>query len=416
VLCSTRTRRLHAALIVRHTAHVHEAGAGRLSLALYAFLDLLVMRTTSATQLAEAQLPPLLDTDAARFLAAQPAFPILDNFSGTRLAHVALGLLRVFRRREFLVLCGHTVLKVASNFASPLGINRSLAFLENGNVGTAVRPWVSTASVFLGPFLSSVAMQPRVFLNTCRLVRTEALLTHLVLAYALHVHLKADAPPGAGTAPSTRAASPTASKPTNEAPTVTEGQADLGKGDSRAAATESAWTTAYCIPGAASGSAVMSTAAAASKVPGTAVSKTASHTSWHSSRCRRRPCPVPATSAPRTATTASCPPRPGHRLFRGWRRRLVPPRLPLRDRRGQPGRRRFAPRLPRHACAPAAADAVLRRRDQGARGRHAPRNHGGRLAGVETLNYCLARAPRRHAVRRAQLPLLLLPRHARAKQ
>jgi hypothetical protein len=219
-----------------------EQTASWLSLALYAFLDPLVLRTTSAAQLAEAQLPPLLDTDAARVLAAQ-AFPILDTFSGARRAHVGLGLVRVFRR-EFLVLCGLTVLKVASNFASPLGINRLLAYLETGGAGAVVRPWVWAAWLFLGPLLGSVAMQAYIFLNTRTLVRTEALLTQLVFAHALRVRLKADAPPGGGTAPPTRAASPTASEPTSEAPTVTEGQVDLGKGNSRAAATESAGTTA----------------------------------------------------------------------------------------------------------------------------------------------------------------------------
>jgi hypothetical protein len=89
-----------------------------------------------------------------------------------------------------------TVARVVVGFASPLGINKLLEFLEARARGLpeaaqGVRPAVWVAWLFLGPAVGSVLMQVYIVLNTRTLVRTEALLTQLVFAHALRVRMKA---------------------------------------------------------------------------------------------------------------------------------------------------------------------------------------------------------------------------------
>jgi hypothetical protein len=186
-----------------------EQTASWLSLLLYSFLDPLVFRSNSSTQLTEEEIPPLSDTDAAPVLVAH-AYPILDPFSGAPRSHVAFGLLRVFKG-EWVLLSILILGKVVSNFAAPLGINQLLQFLEaraKGEMdGVTVRPWVWALWLFLGPLLGAITFQAYIFLNTRTMVRTEAILTQLVFDHALRVRMKAEAGE-VTTAPPTRAASP----------------------------------------------------------------------------------------------------------------------------------------------------------------------------------------------------------------
>jgi hypothetical protein len=226
-----------------------------LSFSLFSFLDPLVLLANRSSQLSEDEIPPLADYDATPVLVSR-SYPILDTFSGAKKQHVALGLIRVFRK-EFALLCALTIGKVLSNFAAPLGINRLLAYLEAKGQGATVRPWVWAAWLFVGPLAGSVTFQAYIFLNTRTLVRAEAVITQLVFDHALRVRMKAEAPAAGGTAPPTRAASPTRTEassahgePEEDAETLAAsvstvqaaGQPGQGKGKARAATTDSTAT------------------------------------------------------------------------------------------------------------------------------------------------------------------------------
>ncbi|KAF9015463.1 ATP-binding cassette transporter [Cyathus striatus] len=167
-----------------------EQTAPLFSLAVYSFLDPIVFLAYRVPHLAYDQLPPLADYDYARNLVAR-SFPHLDTFSGASRRHIFFGIMRVFRR-EYIMLGLMLTIQVFSSFASPLGINRLLKYLETGGAGTTIRPWLWILSLFLGPTVSSVTWQWYIFVATGTMVRTEGIITQLIFEHSLRIRMKAE--------------------------------------------------------------------------------------------------------------------------------------------------------------------------------------------------------------------------------
>lgn len=94
--------------------------------------------------------------------------------NGKRKRHIFLALAKVFRW-EYATLVLSLVVQVFASFAAPLAINRILkyvrsilsiryrsinvSYIEHGAVGMSVRPWFWVCLLFVGPMISSVALQ-----------------------------------------------------------------------------------------------------------------------------------------------------------------------------------------------------------------------------------------------------------------
>ncbi|KAJ7625289.1 P-loop containing nucleoside triphosphate hydrolase protein [Mycena polygramma] len=161
-----------------------EQTASMFSFAFYFFLDHIIFLAYRESQLQEDELYPLCDTDASAHLKKR-SFKYLDSFSGSKSSrHIFFGLMRVFYR-EFMMLAGLLVLRVATNYSGPFAMNRLLQYIESLDQGSEqiVRPWVWIALIFLGPIIGTILFQIYIFINTRTLVRTEAIITQLVFAH-----------------------------------------------------------------------------------------------------------------------------------------------------------------------------------------------------------------------------------------
>jgi hypothetical protein len=117
----------------------------------------------------------------------------LDPMKLSKHRHLFWGLLAHFYK-EYLTLAVLIFFRVVAGFAAPFGINRLLTYIETGGVGAVIRPWVWILWLFLGPLVSSTAMQAYIFLNTRNLVRIEAIITQLVFEHSLRIRMKEEAP------------------------------------------------------------------------------------------------------------------------------------------------------------------------------------------------------------------------------
>lgn len=103
-----------------------------------------------------------------------------------------------------------TSLKILGNFASPIGINRTLAFVFRSNYisclksdfifnryieaqgsGAIVRPWFWITWLFIGPVMTALCQNMYLYFSSWILVRTEGLITHLLFEHSLRIRLKA---------------------------------------------------------------------------------------------------------------------------------------------------------------------------------------------------------------------------------
>ncbi|KDQ56808.1 hypothetical protein JAAARDRAFT_36283 [Jaapia argillacea MUCL 33604] len=175
-----------------------EQTASILSLALYSFLDPVVYTAYKVPHLKHEQLPALSDYDHAKNLVKR-SFKHLDTFAGAKKQHLFWGLMKVFFW-EYVALAALVIVKVIAGFASPVGINRLLYYLENNGEDAVVRPWVWIAWLFIGPLVGSLAIQWYIFITTGTLVRTEGIITQLVFEHALRIRMKAEVNPSDSTA------------------------------------------------------------------------------------------------------------------------------------------------------------------------------------------------------------------------
>ncbi|THH11785.1 hypothetical protein EW145_g436 [Phellinidium pouzarii] len=160
-----------------------EQTSSLLSLSLYAFLDPIIFKAYRVPHLPADQFPPLADYDHSKNLH-------LDMFSGAKRGHLFFGLMKTFSD-EYIGITSMTIIRVITMYASPIGINRLLNYLETGGSDTVVQPWLWISWLFFGPFIGTVAFQWYIFLTTSTLVRCEGIITQLVFEHALRIRMKA---------------------------------------------------------------------------------------------------------------------------------------------------------------------------------------------------------------------------------
>ncbi|KAJ7041082.1 P-loop containing nucleoside triphosphate hydrolase protein [Mycena alexandri] len=174
-----------------------EQTASVLSLALYFFLDQVIMLAARLPHLPHNLLPPLADYDHAQhlrtrgFRASDSRPPHMDVFSGAKRRHIFFGIMRVFRV-EYAILALTTAAQVVANFLSPIGVNRLLNYMETNGNNATYRPWVWVLWIFLGPTMRSILNHWYVFIVTRTLVRLEAIITQLIFEHALRIRFKSE--------------------------------------------------------------------------------------------------------------------------------------------------------------------------------------------------------------------------------
>ncbi|KAL6299635.1 multidrug resistance-associated ABC transporter [Sparassis latifolia] len=186
-----------------------EQTASILSLILYTWLDPTVFTAYRVPHLPLERLPPLADYDYTSNLIKK-SFPHLDPFQVKSRRHIFFGLMRIFRI-EYCVMATMLGLRVVVSFASPLGINLLLRYLETNGEGAVVRSWVWISWLLLGPIVSSMLVQWYIFMATRTLVRVEGILTSLVFDHSLRIRVKAEvsgASGGGGAGETTAVATP----------------------------------------------------------------------------------------------------------------------------------------------------------------------------------------------------------------
>ncbi|KAJ7634724.1 P-loop containing nucleoside triphosphate hydrolase protein [Roridomyces roridus] len=171
-----------------------EQTASPLSLLFFNYLDSVVYQAYKLPHLPYDLLPPLADTDHSENLKAR-GFPNLDPFRGAGRRHIFFGLMKTFRSEYLTIVCILTVY-VACTFASPIGINRVLAYLEDGTSSSEFRPFLWIMWLALGPLAGTTATQAYFSIAKRILVQVEGLLTELIFEHALRVRVKAQNPDG----------------------------------------------------------------------------------------------------------------------------------------------------------------------------------------------------------------------------
>ncbi|KAF7339970.1 ATP-binding cassette transporter [Mycena venus] len=166
-----------------------EQTASIMSAMMYSFLDPVVFLGYRVPHMTADQLPPLADYDYTANLKARNFKHLEVSVSNKR--HLFFGLVWTFRF-EYLTMAATIIIMATMNFASPIGINRLLSYLENPNEEPAVKPWFWIIWLFIGPMLGSTAFQWYIFMATRTLVRCEAIITQLVFEHALRIRVKAE--------------------------------------------------------------------------------------------------------------------------------------------------------------------------------------------------------------------------------
>ncbi|KAH8086646.1 hypothetical protein BXZ70DRAFT_549376 [Cristinia sonorae] len=176
------------------------------SMMIYSFLDPVIFLAYRIPHLSLDQLPPLSDYDRTKNLVRR-SFKNLDPFVvGKR--HLFFGLMRTFRW-EYVQLAVMLLVRGLSQFASPLGINGLLSYMETGGEDSFVRPWFWILWLVLGPFIGSVAVQWYIYIATGMMVRCQGILTQLIFDHALRIRVKAETQGDASAStPSTAAPTP----------------------------------------------------------------------------------------------------------------------------------------------------------------------------------------------------------------
>ncbi|KAF9007748.1 P-loop containing nucleoside triphosphate hydrolase protein [Hymenopellis radicata] len=207
------------------------------SLVTFFYLDPLVILAYRVPQLAFEQLPPLADFDHGHYLK-RTSFPHMDVFSGAPKRHLFWGLLLAFRW-EYALLVLMIELHVVFTFASPIGLNRLLAYVETRGEDAFVRPYVWILFLLFGPLLASVAIQWYMFTAVKIIARLQALLTELVFEHSLRIRMKAAVPEGEGSKGSTTPSTPDNAS-LSEAESTLDGGASTSNGDESTAEKEGA--------------------------------------------------------------------------------------------------------------------------------------------------------------------------------
>ncbi|EIW78586.1 P-loop containing nucleoside triphosphate hydrolase protein [Coniophora puteana RWD-64-598 SS2] len=116
--------------------------------------------------------------------------PHLYRSSGDTRRHIFFGLMRIFIV-GYVVLAAMVSLQAVFSLAARLP---STTYSKAGGADAIYRPWVWILLLFMGPVVSSLALQWYTFIATRVLVRTEAIITQLVFRHALRARTTAELP------------------------------------------------------------------------------------------------------------------------------------------------------------------------------------------------------------------------------
>ncbi|CAK5274807.1 unnamed protein product [Mycena citricolor] len=166
-----------------------EQTASLWSLLMFNFVDPVILEAFKLPHLPLDKFPPLADSSRSEVLKRR-GFPNIDTFSGASNHHIFWGIIKTFRS-EYSTLTLLLVVYVCCSFASPIGINRVLSYLEKGQGESSFKPFVWIAWLALGPMTGTIAIQSYYRISNRILVQVEGLLTELIFEHALRIRVKA---------------------------------------------------------------------------------------------------------------------------------------------------------------------------------------------------------------------------------
>ncbi|KAF8157949.1 ABC transporter type 1, transmembrane domain-containing protein [Crassisporium funariophilum] len=167
-----------------------EQTASIFSMMTFSFIDPIISLAYCVPHIRPDQLPPLADYDSSRYLSMNAShLDPLRNEGGKRKS-LFFGLLWVFRETYFNMFA-IIIFQVGFGFASPIGMNRILHYLETKGEGAIMRPWFWILWLFLGPTLKALSTQRYTFLSSRTVVRAQSILIQLVFEHSLRIHLEA---------------------------------------------------------------------------------------------------------------------------------------------------------------------------------------------------------------------------------
>uniref|UniRef100_A0A8H7XSQ8 Uncharacterized protein n=1 Tax=Psilocybe cubensis TaxID=181762 RepID=A0A8H7XSQ8_PSICU len=171
-----------------------EQTASWISALTYTYADPIIILANKVAHLRHDQLPPLSDYDFAQYLS-ESAAKYVDPFAGAKRRHLFFGLLSFFREFEAnFSKTFHIVFHGLMSFVAPIGINKTLNYLENRQFGTdsSVKPWVWVLFMFVGPVAQSGFEHWNLYIQTQARVRLQAVLTQLFFEHSLRIRMKAE--------------------------------------------------------------------------------------------------------------------------------------------------------------------------------------------------------------------------------
>ncbi|KIY72764.1 P-loop containing nucleoside triphosphate hydrolase protein [Cylindrobasidium torrendii FP15055 ss-10] len=151
----------------------------------YQYLDSFVFSSLKLDTLPE-KIPSLPYAYSARYFKKQ-MLPIIDPFVGTfKDRHVFWSLCLAYKR-ELWILFPLELLKSLVVFVGPIGVNRLVAYLDNGGEGAIYKPWVWIVWLLLGPLIQAIITQSFTHIACRVMVTLEAILTQLLYNHTLRI-------------------------------------------------------------------------------------------------------------------------------------------------------------------------------------------------------------------------------------
>ncbi|WVO13290.1 hypothetical protein L204_100903 [Cryptococcus depauperatus] len=169
-----------------------EQTASLLSYLFFEYMTGLVWRAWKSPSLSYEELHPLADYDRAEFLYTQhkdKLDPVRRKKKGLKPRNLFISLASVFKK-EIVIITVMAAIAGVFELSGSVGINQLLDYLENNGEGHSLRPIVWIAALFLGPTVTSLALQLYLVTTTRLIVRSEALLTQLLFDHALRLRMK----------------------------------------------------------------------------------------------------------------------------------------------------------------------------------------------------------------------------------
>ncbi|KAJ7175766.1 multidrug resistance-associated ABC transporter [Mycena filopes] len=154
----------------------------------FGYLNPLIFLAYKQGGLSSDQLPVLADSNSAEHLIRK-SFPVLDPHIKGANKHLLSGFLRVYRR-DYILMLALALLKVLSEFAGPVVMNRLLASLENNDM--VVRPWVWVVSLFLVPLARAIIHARYTWIATRQRTQAEGIIVQLLFKHSLRIRMNTE--------------------------------------------------------------------------------------------------------------------------------------------------------------------------------------------------------------------------------